>query len=148
MVKRSLVLPIGRDELWELLTRPEQLSGWFGAEVMKIDLRLAGTIVVRTESGQLRRGVIETLDPPVRFGFRWLPVAENPDDATGEFAESSVEFLLEETAEGTRLTVTEWSDSMANEPEPDESPSVRLPPPAAESPPDPPGAPPRIFMHA
>jgi uncharacterized protein YndB with AHSA1/START domain len=106
-VERSLVLPVSPSELWNTLTRPERLSAWFGAKVVELELWPGGRIVFREPGATIRRGLIQTVDPPRCFAFRWLPVVEGPDGAMDPVARTTVEFVLEEAEEGTRLTVTE-----------------------------------------
>ena len=72
-VERQAVYPVGREEVWAAITRPQELSRWFGAEVVSLDLRPAGRIVVRDAGGASRRALIETVEAPRRFAFRWLP---------------------------------------------------------------------------
>jgi uncharacterized protein YndB with AHSA1/START domain len=141
--ERSLVLPIERKELWKLLTRPEELSEWFGAEVLKLELHPGGDILFRTEDGGVRQAEVQIIDPPHRFTFRWLSLEDS--DGSARAGDGTVEFLLEETREGTRLTVTEQAPVDVGKPE-SELPVVRLPL-TGEPQPEPPGAPPRIYLH-
>jgi uncharacterized protein YndB with AHSA1/START domain len=141
-VERSVTLPVPREELWDLLTRPEQLSAWFGAEVEELDLRPGGRIAFRGPDGRIRRALIQELEPLTRLAFRWLP---SGGEAVDEHP-STVEFLLEEVAEGTRLTIVESRHSTDADPVAPEMESGWAPI-LADPPPDPPGAPPRILLH-
>ena len=38
-VEKRIVYPVGREEVWAAITRPEELSRWFGMEVVSFDLR-------------------------------------------------------------------------------------------------------------
>jgi uncharacterized protein YndB with AHSA1/START domain len=135
-VERQAVYPVGREEVWAAITRPQELSRWFGAEVVSLDLRPAGRIVFRDAGGASRRALIETVEAPHRFAFRWLP---SPGRAGGDPG-SRVEFLLEEVVEGTALTVVETPSLAVGEMIPMVGPVV-----IAGSLPDPIGAPPRIM---
>src|SRR5215216_8177149 len=98
-ITRELVLPAPADEVWEALTDPERLAEWFANDV-ELDVRPGGEGVFRWDNGEIRTAVVEEVDPPRRFGFRWTDVAE---------AGSEVVFELDEVDEGTRVTVRETS---------------------------------------
>jgi uncharacterized protein YndB with AHSA1/START domain len=100
-VQREVVLPAGRDEVWDAITRPERLAEWFGGEV-EIDPSPRGRVVHRGPDGTVRTGFVLSADRPFRLTFWWRPEdTADPDDGT------RVEFVLLEHAEGTTLTVTE-----------------------------------------
>ena len=114
-VRRSLVLHVSRKRLWEALTRPVRLAAWFGADVVELELRPGGRIVFAGPDGSIRRGLVQAVDPPQRFAFRWLPIAVGPDGASAPFPRATVEFVLDETDDGTRLTVTESTSPLGDE---------------------------------
>src|SRR2546430_1399507 len=64
-VEKQVVYRVGREEVWAAITRPEELSRWFGMEVVSLDLRPAGRIVFkdsgRTSRRARRREVIRRL---------------------------------------------------------------------------------------
>src|SRR6266581_2292425 len=72
-VEKRVVFPVGRREVWAALTRPDELSSWFGIDVVSLELRPAGRIVFRGADGASRRALVEIVDEPARFAFRWLP---------------------------------------------------------------------------
>jgi uncharacterized protein YndB with AHSA1/START domain len=92
-------MPVTAGRLWEALTDPEQLSGWFGAEV-EWDLRPGGHARFHETDGAERHGRVDEVRPERHLRFTWWPVSD-PTDA------SEVSYLLQPTAEGTRLTVHE-----------------------------------------
>ncbi len=136
-VEKQVVYPVERDEVWAAITQPAELSRWFGAEVVSLDLRPAGRLVVRHPDGISRRALIETVEAPSRFAFRWLPA---PAGAQGADPGSRVEFVLAEVAEGTELTVVETPSLAVGELVPMVGPVI-----LAGSMSDPIGAPPRIM---
>ena len=93
MVKREIVLPSPREEVWEALTDPERLEDWFANEV-ELDLREGGDATFRWSNGEERHAVVTEVEPERRLAFEW------EDD--GE-----VEFTLDDDVDGTRLTVVE-----------------------------------------
>jgi uncharacterized protein YndB with AHSA1/START domain len=102
MIRREIVFPVTRGELWEALTDPERLEDWFANEV-EVDLRPGGAASFRWSNGEERHATVTTVAPEERLSFAW------EDD--GE-----VEFTLADAAEGTRLTVVEtapaWSTAL------------------------------------
>ena len=142
-VERSVVLPAAPPAVWAALTSAEELSRWFGMEVLTLELRPAGRIVFRDAGGGLRRAIIETVEAPVRFTFRWLPALARDDFGAGREPGSIVELVLEEVPGGTALSVVETPWVPFDE-------GVWTPGPVytAGAMPDPMGAPPRILMLA
>ncbi len=109
-VERSVVLPVSREELWEAVTTREGVSEWFGGVAVELEPWPGGRVVVN-EGGALRRALVHVVDPPRRFVLRWLPIEEGPDGVAWRTPGTTVELLLEEIPEGTRLTVTESTSS-------------------------------------
>jgi uncharacterized protein YndB with AHSA1/START domain len=104
-VERQLTLPTDLDEAWELLTRPEDLAGWLGREVVLDPTPGAAGLVV-DHDGTRRRLVVEHVeegsDEGRRLAWRWW--VEGDD---GPSTASRVELTLDRVLDGTVLTVTE-----------------------------------------
>ena len=99
MIRRHVVMPVTAETLWQALTDPEQVAGWFGADV-EWDLRAGGAATFRGHDGEDRDGRIEAVRPGRLLRFTWWPV-DDPDDA------SEVSYVLEPATDGTRLAVQE-----------------------------------------
>jgi len=95
MIRKEIVLPVGRDEVWAALTDPRRLEDWFANDV-ELDLRPGGEARFRWGNGESRRATVTEVEPEERLAFEW--------DGEGE-----VEFTLADAAEGTRLVVVETS---------------------------------------
>jgi uncharacterized protein YndB with AHSA1/START domain len=95
MIRREIVLPAGRDEVWAALTDPRQLEEWFANDV-ELDLRPGGAARFRWGNGESRGATVTEVEPEERLAFEW--------DEEGE-----VEFTLDDDADGTRLVVIETS---------------------------------------
>jgi uncharacterized protein YndB with AHSA1/START domain len=102
-IERELILPVPPARVWTALTRSDQLSAWFGTQAT-IDLRPGGEVIFTWDGSTglpgTNRGVIEAVDPPNRFAFRWQ---SSPDTVQM----TRVEFMLEPHPEGTRLRLVE-----------------------------------------
>ena len=103
-IEREVILPVPPARVWAALTQADQLSAWFGTQA-SIDLRPGGDVVFSWDGSTgprgTSRGVIEALEPPRRFAFRWQA------NLAGDAPMTLVEFRLEPHAEGTRLLVVE-----------------------------------------
>jgi uncharacterized protein YndB with AHSA1/START domain len=118
-IEREIVIDAPADVVWRTITEPSQIERWFFDRV-ELDLRPGGrgTFAFKgRETGEpvTVAIVVETVEAPRRFGFRW----GRPGSGTPEPAQSMlVEFtLFPEGAERTRLRVVEtgldtvgWSD--------------------------------------
>ncbi len=104
----ELKAPVAR--VWRALTDHREFGEWFR---VKID----GPFV----PGEVSRGnitypgyehlqweaVVKAMEPERLFSFTWHPYAVDPKMDYSKEPQTLVEFRLEKTAEGTRLTVTE-----------------------------------------
>ena len=95
MIRREIVLPATREEVWEALTEPERLEDWFANEV-ELDLRPGGGAHFRWSNGEERHATVREVAEEERLAFEW-------DD------EGEVEFTLADADGGTALTVVETS---------------------------------------
>jgi len=107
-IERTQLLPVPRERVWDAITKPEQLAHWFGG-VSDMDFRVGGEIHFTWENERSPYpGMIEVIEPPHRFAFRWSSYAiGHPNLGLAPTASTLVEFTLEELAEGTRLTLVE-----------------------------------------
>jgi uncharacterized protein YndB with AHSA1/START domain len=88
--------------VWNALTTADGLAAWFGNEAA-IDLRPGGAAKMSWKDGPTVDMRIERVEEPVVFGYTWPINGLAEDDARRTY----VEFTLEPTATGTRLTVVE-----------------------------------------
>lgn len=100
-VEREVVLPAPAEVVWEALTDAGELSAWFGADV-ELDPRPGGAGRFTAEDGEVRRAVVESVEPARHLRFVWWP-----EDGTAP--PTSVDFELSEAddADTTRLVVVE-----------------------------------------
>ena len=101
-IERTLELAHPPAKVWAALTTAEGLAAWFGEEA-DIDLRPGGAARMRWASGYSVEMRVERVEEPTVFGFTWQ-IEELPDD---DPRRTYVEFTLEPSGAGTRLTVAE-----------------------------------------
>jgi uncharacterized protein YndB with AHSA1/START domain len=93
MIRKEIVLPAPREEVWEALTDADRLEEWFANDVT-VDLRPGGGASFGWSNGESRTATLVEVDPERRLAFEW-------DD------EGEVSFTLADDEGGTRLVVTE-----------------------------------------
>jgi uncharacterized protein YndB with AHSA1/START domain len=96
MIRKEIVLPATRDDVWEALTDEDRLEEWLAPDV-ELEPVEGGEIAVRDGEDQ-RNGTVETLEENERFAFTWSRPGEG---------ESFVEFTIEALPGGSRVTVVE-----------------------------------------
>ena len=103
MIRKEVVLPATRDEVWAALTDPAELEDWFANDVV-LELRRGGRARFTWDNGESRRAVVTEVEAGERLAFAWEE-------------EGSVEFTLDDDVDGTRLTVVEtspaWTTALA-----------------------------------
>ncbi len=102
-IEREILIEAPVEVVWRTVTEPAQMSLWFADQVdLVTEPGARGYLHFGEQGGPL---VVEAVDPPNRFSFRWN-FPENQEPAEGN--SMLVEFTL--TPEGddrTRLRVTE-----------------------------------------
>ena len=102
-IERTVELAHPPAAVWAALTTAEGLGAWFGNEAA-IDLRPGGPAWMRwAEEGFTAHMRVERVEEPSVFGFTWHIFGLPDDDPRRTY----VEFTLEPSGAGTRLTVTE-----------------------------------------
>lgn len=109
-IEKSIELRAPVERVWQALTDHREFGQWFRVniespfvpgEVSRGHLAIPGYEHVKWESE------IVAMNKPRYFAYRWHPYAVDPErDYSGE-PTTLVEFTLEPTPGGTRLTVTE-----------------------------------------
>jgi uncharacterized protein YndB with AHSA1/START domain len=101
-IEREIVIEAPVEVVWRTITEPDQISLWFADKVeLEITPGARGYMGFGDQGGPV---IVETVDPPTRFSFRWNhPAGEEPT------AENSllVEFTLARQDEHTLLRVVE-----------------------------------------
>ena len=114
-VVREIFINATVERVWDLITRAEHVRVWFAFDGADIDLRPGGTLVHTWKEHGSFRGIIERVDRPTVFSYRY---ASLPDQDPRPGYQTFVTFNLAAAGGGTRLTVTESGfEELALEPE-------------------------------
>jgi uncharacterized protein YndB with AHSA1/START domain len=102
-IERDILIEAPADVVWRTVTEPEQMSQWFADKVdLVIEPGAHGYLTFGDQGGPV---VVEAVEPPVRFAFRWnSPAGEEPAAGNSMLVEFT---LTPEGDERTRLRVTE-----------------------------------------
>jgi uncharacterized protein YndB with AHSA1/START domain len=120
-IRKQVLLRAPRPRVWKALTDAREFGAWFG---MKLDGPFAagrtmrGTIAMTTADpavakmqepyvGRPVELVVERIEPETRFVLEWHPFAIEPDVDYSHEPMTTITFTLDETPEGTLLTVVE-----------------------------------------
>ena len=112
-IEREILIEAPVDVVWRTITEPDQITQWFADRAdLVAEPGARGYLGFGEQGGPV---VVETVDRPTRFSFRWNH-PQDEDPVTGN--SMLVEFTLTpEGDERTRLRVTEsghelrdWSD--------------------------------------
>ena len=103
-ITRTLDLAHPQEKVWAALTTLEGLTGWFGTKA-EGEIAPGHDVLMRWEQyGDAEQKLaIQVVDPMSVFAYGWS-INGAPE---GDPRRTYVEFVLEPTATGTRLTVTE-----------------------------------------
>lgn len=102
-IQREVLINAPVEVVWRTVTEPDQITQWFADQAeLEAEPGARGYLGFGDQGGPI---VVEAVDEPTRFSFRWnAPAGE---EATAENS-LVVEFTLEPVAaEQTRLTVVE-----------------------------------------
>lgn len=113
-VERSVTLETSIERAWELITSPDDLNGWLGAEV-DLDPKPGAAGHVLDHDGTRRRLVIDEVVPGERISWRWWVDRDSGDRSDSETAgvgdgrwgTSRVAITLTPAVDGTRVNVIE-----------------------------------------
>jgi len=102
-IRREIELRAPIEQVWKAITSADELAQWFG-DIAAIDLRPGGHAKFGwSEFNGITHAVIDVVEEPTRFAFRW----DVMKDTSVEELSTTVEFRLEATDGGTRLTMVE-----------------------------------------
>ena len=104
----ELHAPVSR--VWRALTEHNEFGAWFRVKLddpFKVGEEAHGPILYPGFENLTWRAMIQQIDPEQFFAFTWHPYAVDPKVDYSEETPTLVEFRLEPSATGARLTLTE-----------------------------------------
>jgi uncharacterized protein YndB with AHSA1/START domain len=113
-IEREILIEAPAEVVWRTITEPDQITQWFADRVdLVIEPGAHGYLGFGDQGGPV---VVEAVEPPTRFAFRWNHApGEEPVPGNSMLVEFT---LIAEGAERTRLRVTEsdhelraWADA-------------------------------------
>lgn len=104
VIERELHVRAPIERVWEVVTDATYVARWFGDKA-EVDLRPGGAAMFGwTEHGDAN-AVVERVEPPRLFSFRWMRAHDVPYDPAA--VTTLVEFTLTPEDGGTRLRLVE-----------------------------------------
>jgi uncharacterized protein YndB with AHSA1/START domain len=103
-IERELRIEAPIERVWQVITDPAYVAQWFGQKA-EIDLRPGGAAVFGWTDYGDGHAVVERVEPPREFAFRWAREHDVPfEQAT---TTTLVEFSLSPAGAGTQLRLVE-----------------------------------------
>lgn len=111
-VERQIVIQAPRERVWQALSTAEAFGTWFGARLQGQTFapgqRVRGPITICNYEHVMFDAIIERMEPPALFSYRWHPYAVDPAVDYEQEERTLVTFTLQEMAgPGTLLKVVE-----------------------------------------
>lgn len=104
----DLAAPVSR--VWRAITDHEEFGQWFRVRLdgpFEVGKTTTGNITYPGYEHVQWESLTEQVEPERLFAFSWPPKAVDPETTYDDDAKVLVEFRLQPTDKGTRLTITE-----------------------------------------
>jgi uncharacterized protein YndB with AHSA1/START domain len=109
-IEKKVTLRAPRSRVWNAIADSAQFGAWFGVKVagpFVAGATVLGQITYPGYEHLTMELFVEKIEPQRLFSYRWHPYAVKPDIDYAAEPTTLVEFQLEETADGTLLTIVE-----------------------------------------
>lgn len=109
-IEKKIALRAPLSRVWRALTDAGEFGAWFGVKLegrFAVGERIAGNVTYPGYEHLMMELWVERIEPQTLFSFRWHPYAVDPSIDYSKEPTTLVVFRLEETPEGTALTVVE-----------------------------------------
>jgi uncharacterized protein YndB with AHSA1/START domain len=120
-IEKQILLRAPRERVWRAISDAQQFGSWFGVRfdaAFVAGARLTGQITPTTVDAEIAKAqepyagmafdfLVERIEPMHLFSFRWHPYAVERGVDYSQEPTTLVQFVLEEAAGGTLLTITE-----------------------------------------
>jgi len=109
-IAKRVVLRAPRTRVWRALTNAAEFGTWFGVKLegaFAAGKPIRGKLTIPDYDHLTLEMTVERIDPERYFSYRWHPYAVDPGVDYSAEPTTLVEFHLEETDDGTALTIVE-----------------------------------------
>ena len=109
-IEKHIVLRAPRSRVWRALTDADEFGQWFRVKLegpFVEGATVRGRITYAGYEHLRMEVVVEAIEPERRFAYRWHPAAADPSVDHSSEPATLVEFVLDEVAGGTSLTIVE-----------------------------------------
>ena len=109
-IEKKILLRAPKARVWRALTNADEFGTWFGVKLegpFAVGKVATGRITHPGYDHLTMEVTVERIEPEQRFSFRWHPYAIDPSIDYSKEPTTLVEFRLEETPDGTLLTLVE-----------------------------------------
>lgn len=120
-IEKQVLLHAPLERVWSAISNAKEFGSWFGVQFdgsFVAGEQTTGQIVPTTVDSEVAKTqephkgkpfeiTIERIEPMQHFSFQWHPYAVEPDVDYSKEPTTLIVFELEETDEGTLLTITE-----------------------------------------
>jgi uncharacterized protein YndB with AHSA1/START domain len=110
-IQKEVMLKASRERVWSAISDPREFGAWFKVDMSGVRFEAGKTVHAKMTypgyEGLPFEIVIEQIEAPRLFSFRWPPYDIDPSQDNSNEPMTLIEFVLEEVDGGTRLTVTE-----------------------------------------
>ena len=120
-IVKTVLLRAPLERVWQAIVNAREFGAWFGVEFdgpfvtgAKTSGRIRPTQVdaavaklQEPHAGMACDFLVERIEAMTLFSFRWHPYAIEPGGDYSKEPTTLIEFVLEDTAEGVQLTITE-----------------------------------------
>jgi uncharacterized protein YndB with AHSA1/START domain len=102
-IERDILIAAPIEVVWRTVTEPDQITRWFADTVdLEVVPGARGHLGFGEQGGPV---VVEVVEPPTRFSFRWNNTPD--DEAPAKGSSLLVDFTLVAEGDQTRLRVVE-----------------------------------------
>lgn len=109
-IEKRVVLPVPRSRVWRALADADEFGTWFGVKLQapfREGATIRGQITHPGYDHLTLEVIVERIEPERYIAWRWHPYAVDSGTDYSHEPTTLVEFRLDQSAEGTVLTITE-----------------------------------------
>lgn len=104
-IELEVLLPAPAEQVWKMITTPEDVMAWYAFGGADIDPQPGGRIRFRWDEHGVYHGIVEEATQPSRFSFRYAPFEADTVPEQGNSV--IVSFQLSQRNGKTLLTLSE-----------------------------------------